>query len=138
MKPVLILEHQLPENAAYLETWLKQHNLEYQVFNAGRGEEFPQRIEPYSALAVMGGGMSANDDLASNHQAIQLILQAMIMDIPVIGHCLGAQLMSRALKGTVTVAPVPEIGWQPIEYADHPLACAWFGDTPTAAKAAWM
>ena len=137
MKPVLILQHQTPENSAYLGTWLKQHNVEYVVVNAGTGEPFPGSITPYAALAVMGGGMSANDDLASNRQAEQLIVQAMILDIPVIGHCLGAQLMTRALKGQVTVAATPEIGWQPIEYADHPLARAWFGSTPTDTVIHW-
>ena len=95
MKPVLILQHQLPENAAYLTTWLEKNRILYQVVNAGAGELFPTSIEPYAALAVMGGGMSANDPLPSNRQAEILILQAMYRNIPVIGHCLGAQLMDR-------------------------------------------
>ena len=137
MNPVLILEHQLPENAAYLATWLEQHNIEYRVINAGRGQAFPDSIRPYSALAVMGGGMSANDDLVSNHQAIQLIVQAMMLDIPVVGHCLGGQLMSRALGAVITVAATPEIGWQPVKYADHALAQRWFGSDPTDTVIQW-
>lgn len=137
MKPVLILEHQLPENAAYLTTWLEQQGVEYHRVNAGTGTPFPDSIVPYSAMAVMGGGMSANDDLASNHQAIQLIVQAMIVNIPVIGHCLGGQLMSRALGGKVKPADTPEIGWQPIEYANHDLSRAWFGTNPTDTVIHW-
>ena len=137
MKPVLILQHQLPENAAYLSTWLDRHTIEYQVFNAGAGEEFPSSIEPYSALAVMGGGMSANDPLPSNRQAELLILQAMYRDIPVIGHCLGSQLMARALGGVVTASPQPEIGWQPIKYDDNELAKEWFGTDPTDTVIHW-
>jgi len=137
MKPVLILQHQLPENAAYLTTWLAQHNVEYQVVNAGAGEQFPASIDAYAAMAVMGGGMSANDDLESNRQAERLIIQAMDRDIPVIGHCLGGQLMSRALGAEVTVTAVPEIGWQPISYADHELARAWFGSDPTDTVIHW-
>ena len=137
MKPVLILQHQLPENAAYLTTWLDRHSVEYCVANAGAGELFPASIEPYSALAVMGGGMSANDDLPSNRQAEQLILQAMAQDIPVIGHCLGGQLMSRALGAQIAAAPVPEIGWQPIKYANHELARTWFGPDPTDTVIQW-
>ena len=91
MKPVLILQHQIPENAAYLTTWLDQHLVSYEIRNAGAGELFPDSIEPYSALAVMGGGMSANDPLLSSRQAEILILQAIHRDIPVIGHCLGGQ-----------------------------------------------
>lgn len=137
MKPVLILQHQVPENAAYLTTWLDNHCVKYRIVNAGAGELFPETIDDYSALAVMGGGMSANDDLESNRQAERLIVQAMAQNIPVIGHCLGGQLMSRALGARVSVAAIPEIGWQAIEYADHELARAWFGPNPTNTVIQW-
>ena len=137
VKPVLILQHQLPENAAYLTTWLERNKVLYQVINAGAGEEFPTSIEPYSALAVMGGGMSSNDPLLSNRQAEILILQAIHRDRPVIGHCLGGQLMSRALGATVQASPEPEIGWQPINYEDTPLVREWFGDNPTPTVIQW-
>ena len=137
MKPVLILQHQVPENAAYLTTWLDRHIIPYHIANAGAGELFPTSIEPYSALAVMGGGMSANDPLPSNRQAEILILQAMYRDIPVIGHCLGGQLMARALGGVITDSPQPEIGWQSIDYEDNPLVKEWFGDSPTGTVIHW-
>ena len=137
MKPVLILQHQVPENAAYLTTWLDRHVVPYHVANAGAGELFPTSIEPYSALAVMGGGMSANDPLPSNRAAEILILQAMYRDIPVIGHCLGGQLMSRALGGVITPSPQPEIGWQSIAYEDTPITQEWFGETPTDTVIHW-
>ena len=137
MRPVAILQHQLPENAAYLTTWLERHRVDYVIFNAGADEEFPTSIEPYAALAVMGGGMSANDALLSNRQAEILILQAMRLDRPVIGHCLGGQLMSRALGAAVTASPRPEIGWQPIQYENLDVAREWFGDTPTNTVAHW-
>jgi GMP synthase-like glutamine amidotransferase len=114
-----------------------QHNVPYETRCAGAGQEFPQSIEPYSALAVMGGGMSANDPLLSNRQAEILILQAMRLDRPVIGHCLGGQLMSRALGGTISTSPQPEIGWQPIEYADTPEVETWFGNNPTPRVIQW-
>lgn len=137
MKPVLILQHQTPERPAYLATWLNQHHVPYEARNAGAGQEFPASIEPYSALAVMGGGMSSNDPLLSNRQAEILILQAMRLNIPVIGHCLGGQLMTRALGGTVAASPHPEIGWQPIDWADHPLVQHWFGPDPTPTVIHW-
>jgi GMP synthase-like glutamine amidotransferase len=137
VKPVLILQHQTPERAAYLKTWLDQHNISYETRDANAGEEFPASIEPYSALAVMGGGMSANDPLLSNRQAEILILQAMRLGRPVIGHCLGGQLMTRALGGTIGTSPQPEIGWQPIEYDNSPLVEHWFGPNPTPTVIQW-
>jgi len=137
VKPVLILQHQLPENAAYLATWLDRHSIAYEIANVGAGDVFPSSIEPYSALAVMGGGMSANDALLSNRQAEILILQAMLQEIPVIGHCLGGQLMSRALGGKITASPKPEIGWQPIVYENDPQVREWFGAEPTSTVIHW-
>ena len=137
MKPILILQHQTAEHPAYLKHWLEIRDYNYQIFNAGAGDEFPASIEPYSALAVLGGGMSANDPLLSNRQAEILILQAMRLDRPVIGHCLGGQLMTRALGGSIGPSPSPEIGWQPIDYADDPLVEYWFGDRPTPQVIQW-
>lgn len=137
MKPVLVLQHQNPEHLAYLGTWLNDHNIEYQVFNADTDKEFPSNIEPYSALAVMGGAMSANDPLLTNRQAEILILQAMYRDKPVIGHCLGGQLMAKALGGKITRSPMPEIGWQQIRYIDDPLVNDWFGNDPTDKVIHW-
>lgn len=137
MLPVLILQHQLPENAAYLTTWLERHRIDYRIFNAGADDEFPASIEPYAALAVMGGGMSANDALLSNRQAEILILQAMRLNRPVIGHCLGGQLMSRALGAKISTSSQPEIGWQSIEYENLSVAREWFGNNPTDTVAQW-
>ena len=137
MKPVLILQHQTPEQAAYLITWLEKNNITYEVRNAGAGEDFPTSIAPYSALAVMGGAMSSNDPLLSNRQAEILILQAVLNNIPTIGHCLGGQLMTRALGGTIGPSPQPEIGWQPIAYEDNELVKHWFGLNPTPTVIQW-
>jgi len=137
MLPVLILQHQIPERAAYLTTWLDQHGILYETRNAGAGEEFPSSIEPYAAMAVMGGGMSANDPLLSNRQAEILILQAVLRHRPVIGHCLGGQLMSRALGATIGTSPQPEIGWHAIQYQDNDTVTHWFGADPTPTVIQW-
>lgn len=137
MKPVLILEHQIPERLAYLGVWLKENDIPFVVFNADKDKQFPRSIEPYSALAVMGGSMSAKDPLLTNKEAEILILQAMYRDIPVIGHCLGGQLMSKALGGKIVPSPKPEIGWQPIRYVDNPLTKEWFGENPTDKVIHW-
>ena len=136
MKPVLVLENQAPERLAYLGTWLREHAIDHQVINADE-QDFPDSIEPYSALAVMGGAMSANDPLLNNRRAEILILQAMRLGLPVIGHCLGGQLMARALGARVRRAAQPEIGWQPIVYADNSAAAEWFGTERTPMVIHW-
>ena len=72
--------------------------------------------------------MSANDDLPWTGPVLALMRDARSRGVPVIGHCLGGQMMSRALGGEVTRNPVKEIGWNRVRVEDSPLARAWFGD----------
>ena len=72
--------------------------------------------------------MSVNDDLPWIAPTLALIRQAVVNDIPVLGHCLGAQLMSKALGGKVSRSLVKEIGWGEVSVADNPSAHKWFGE----------
>lgn len=77
----------------------------------------------------MGGPMSVNDQLPWIPLTLQLIGEADAAGIPVIGHCLGGQLMARAFGGTVSRNPVKEIGWGRVTAVDAPqLATEWLGD----------
>ncbi len=71
--------------------------------------------------------MSVNDDLPWIAPALELVRQAVAQNVPVIGHCLGGQLMSKALGGVVTKNPVKELGWGLVEAADGAPA-DWLGD----------
>ena len=72
--------------------------------------------------------MSVNDALPWIAPALELIRTADAHDIPVIGHCLGGQLMSRAFGGQVTRNAVKEIGWGEVSSAGTPLAVEWLGN----------
>ncbi len=127
MKPVLILQHMRHDGPAYLARWLADRGFAFDLRDASAGAVFPADMAGHSALAVLGGAMSANDPLPFLRDAERLILQAMQAGIPVIGHCLGGQLMARALGARVQAAPAPEIGWQPLQVLDNPVAAQWFG-----------
>lgn len=137
MKPVLVLQHMASDGPAYLGTWLRKGRVPYEVFNTAAGQDFPSSIDGYAALAVLGGEMSVNDDLPSLRRAEDLIRQAMAAGAPVIGHCLGGQLMATALGARVVEAPQPEIGWQRLQVLDHADARAWFGDAGAATVFQW-
>jgi len=64
-------------------------------------------MDAHCALAILGGEMSANDPLPSLRRAELLILDAMARGRPVIGHCLGARLMARALGARVSPSLAP-------------------------------
>lgn len=126
MKPVLVLQNMRGDGPAYLATWLAEQGEAMDLRSTPAGDAFPADLRGHSALAVLGGEMSANDPLPSLRQAESLIRQAMDAGIPVIGHCLGGQLMARALGARVGASPRPEIGWQRIDAA--PAAAGWFGE----------
>ncbi len=127
MRPILILQHLSSDGPAYLRTWLRRHGLAHEVLDTHAGAEFPRTIDGYAALAVLGGEMSANDPLPSLRRAEALIQDAMARGRPVIGHCLGGQLMARALGVPVVASLAPEIGWQRMTVSDHSMAKDWFG-----------
>ena len=126
--PVLILQNLTLDGPGYLGTWLRARHVPFEVFDTEAGQQYPTTISGYRALALLGGEMSANDAVPSLRQAERLILQAMDADTPVIGHCLGGQLMARALGARVIASPRPEVGWQALSVANTPSARDWFGD----------
>lgn len=127
MKPVLVLQNLSGDGPAHLATWLRQQGLAFEVRNAEAGDSFVADLAAFSALAVLGGEMGANDPLPSLRQAEALIRDAMQRGLPVIGHCLGGQLMARALGAQIGASPAPEIGWQPLTVFDNAVALDWFG-----------
>lgn len=137
MKPVLILQHLDADGPAYLDTWLRREERPFHLFNTQAGQPFPQGMQDYAALAVLGGEMSANDPLPSLRDAERLILEAMQLGRPVLGHCLGGQLMARALGAEVVNSPQPEIGWHPMRLRPGPGAASWFGEAEEQVVFQW-
>jgi GMP synthase (glutamine-hydrolysing) len=80
------------------------------------GARLPQ-VDSIAGAVVMGGPMSANDTDSDPRLAEEVawLGQCAARGVPVLGVCLGAQLLARALGGTVAPAPAREIGFAPIE-----------------------
>ena len=81
--------------------------------------------------------MSVNDPLAWIGESLALIRRAVEAGVPVLGHCLGGQLMAKALGGAVTVNPVKEIGWGEVTAIPGPGADRWLADTPRFTAFHW-
>ena len=69
-----------------------------------------------AALIFMGGPMSANDGLPYLRAELDIIGEAIAAGKPVLGICLGAQLIAKALGAPVYRNPVKEIGWGPVHW----------------------
>jgi GMP synthase-like glutamine amidotransferase len=111
MKPVAIFRHAPTEGPGYFATFLEAHGIPWQLIAIDIGDEVPASPAAFSGLCFMGGPMSVNDPLPWIADVCSLISQAVTAGVPVIGHCLGGQLLAKALGGTVTRNAVKEIGW---------------------------
>ncbi|MEK6664222.1 MAG: type 1 glutamine amidotransferase [Pseudomonadota bacterium] len=130
MKPVAIFRHSPTEGPGYFATFLAQQNIPLELIKIDAGDPVPTDVSAYSGLVFMGGPMSVNDDLPWIAPMLSLIREAVRQDIPVLGHCLGGQLIAKALGGAVTKNPVKEIGWGEVSVVDQAAARAWFDDAP--------
>lgn len=129
MKPVAIFRHARSEGPGYFATFLDENNIPWRLLAIDEGEAVPQDAHAFSGLVFMGGPMSVNDDLPWISPVLALIRQAVAAGIPVLGHCLGGQLIAKALGGTVGSNPIKEIGWGEVVVAENNEARAWFGET---------
>ena len=128
MKPIAIFRHSPTEGPGYFAIFLEQHGIPWRLFAIDQGEAVPENPAEFSGLCFMGGPMSVNDPLPWIEPVCQLIRRAAEQDIPLIGHCLGGQLISKALGGTVTANPVKEIGWSTVLGESDGPARKWLGD----------
>jgi len=129
MKPVIVFRHAAIEGPGYLADFLAEQGIPMELVKIDAGDSVPQSIEQYSGMALMGGPMSVNDDLPWITPLISRIREAVQLDIPVLGHCLGGQLISKALGAVVSRNPIKEIGWGEVAVSDSPEARHWFGDS---------
>ena len=129
MKPVAIFRHSITEGPGYFATFLDERSVPWILVQVDAGEAVPADPRKFSGLAFMGGPMSVNDRLPWIPKVLELAGKAMNADIPVLGHCLGGQLMSKALGGRVTRNAVKEIGWGAVAVEDNGPGRKWFGAT---------
>lgn len=109
----LIVQNDSDDPPARLGEWLLDAGLAPHVVAAHDGVALPDTLDGYAALVVLGGGMSANDDdtVPWFGRLKALLRQAVDAGLPVLGVCLGGQLLAAALGGRVERGPDgPEIG----------------------------
>lgn len=114
MKPIAIFRHVACEGPGYLHNILDRYDLEHELIAIDAGHGVPSDPGSYSALIFLGGPMSANDQLNWISQELALIRIAHRRNMPILGHCLGAQLIAKALGALVRRNAIREIGWFPV------------------------
>lgn len=145
MTTCLVVQHLEPEGPYRIAEALAERGVEVEVCRVFAGDDVPSDVSGHDGLVVMGGPMSAADDAGFPTRGAEILLMgdALARRVPLLGICLGAQLLAVAAGGRVyRGAAGPEIGWMPVRFTDavktDPLftgvhsavvALHWHGDT---------
>ena len=134
------LQHVPFESPGWVATWAQAHGHEFTVTRFFAGEPLPA-LSALDALVVMGGPMGVHDD--DEHPWMRgekhLTAAALEAGMPVLGICLGAQMIAHVSGARVYRNRFQEIGWFPVEATDEGVsrfklprtfeAFHWHGDT---------
>jgi GMP synthase-like glutamine amidotransferase len=127
MLPVAVLRFSPTEGPAYFAEWLARRGLQSKLVAIDAGTAVPADPRAFAGIALMGGPMGVNDAVPWIEPVCALLRDAVATGVPVLGHCLGGQLLAKALGAKVGRTPTPEIGWIDVEATDGPAQAAWFG-----------
>jgi len=112
---VYVLQHAEPEIPGSIADVLAGRGIALQTIRTDLGQRVPSCMEGRSGLVVMGGPMGVYEVSRYPHLQVEidLIHDALAREAPVLGVCLGSQLLAAALKANVAPAQ-REVGWYPI------------------------
>jgi GMP synthase (glutamine-hydrolysing) len=115
-RKILAIRHVPFEHLGLIADSLTAHGIEYEYADLHAGDQ--PDIRSADGLILMGGPMSANDDLPYLRRELDLIGEAASEGLPILGVCLGSQLIAKALGARVYRNPVKEIGWYKVDWTE--------------------
>jgi GMP synthase-like glutamine amidotransferase len=127
MLPIAIFRFSPSDGPAHFGDWLDAKGLAWQLIALDAGAQVPADARAFAGIGMMGGPMSLNDGLPWVAPMTALLRDAVAARVPVLGHCLGGQLLAQALGARVSRAPVAEIGWLGVEVCAADARAEWFG-----------
>ncbi|WP_454255723.1 type 1 glutamine amidotransferase [Pseudomonas sp. Marseille-Q8238] len=130
MSDILILTHVDHCTPGHLAAVLESRGIGFSVVRVDRGELAGYDLDRPRAVALMGGPMSVNDNLPWIATEIAALKHFIQRDIPLLGHCLGGQLIARALGAAVHRMPYTESGWQTLVRRDQANPNPWLAHVP--------
>ena len=107
----VVVQHVAHEGPGLIAALAAEHNVVLEVRRTYRGESLPAARET-DGVVVLGGPMGVSESAAHPHLLAEQVLlaDACSLGLPVLGVCLGAQLLAAALGARVFKGPAPEVG----------------------------
>jgi GMP synthase (glutamine-hydrolysing) len=113
MRKILVFQHVASEPLGHLDPLLRESGFRIRYVNFGREPHAEPDVRRYDGLVVLGGPMNVDQVAQHPHLRTEMaaIREAITAGKPMLGICLGAQLLAAAMGGDVRPNHVPEIGW---------------------------
>ncbi|MEM7082236.1 MAG: gamma-glutamyl-gamma-aminobutyrate hydrolase family protein [Pseudomonadota bacterium] len=153
-RKILVFQHVPFEPLGTLDPMLKNAGFRIRYVNFARDPHQVPSLDGYAGLIVLGGPMNVDqiDDYPNLATEVTLIRDALDRNMQVLGICLGAQLLAKALGARVKPGARKEIGWYPVSLCDEgredpilkdlndsPMLFHWHGDQLTLPEGArWL
>lgn len=111
------------------------HGLE--LWNPAQGEPAPDELRRYGGVVTFGGGVHPDQDDAHPWLTVEkrLLGRVLEQEIPLLGVCLGAELVAQAAGGAIRRSGTPEIGWYTVKTTDEASKDAVLGSLPASFEA---
>jgi len=134
---VLILQHAASEPLGTIGSVLKTADVAERTVRIDSGESVPISAGDIDGLVIMGGPMGVYDapHLPFLMHELRLLDDALRRELPIMGICLGSQLLAAALGARVFPSGIREIGWYPVELAAEAAADPLFSGLPQTLEA---
>src|SRR5258706_7129040 len=135
MEEVLVFQHDPFEDLGFFAEVLEKQGADYRVLRLFEGEMPAEDWQHIGALIILGGPMSVGeeDQFQFLRWEKRIIRAAIDEAVPILGICLGAQLIAESLRTKIYHGPVKEIGWSTISITPHGQVDSLLGYLPESA-----
>jgi len=115
VRGILLVQHAESEGPGLLAQALDERRLPIRLVRADRGESVPRAAAGAAAVIILGGPMGVHEEDRFPHLRDEILLasDALRLGVPILGVCLGAQVLAAAAGARVYRGPAQEIGWFP-------------------------
>ncbi len=134
VKPILILKNVENEGPGLIRLFFDEYDIEHEILDYYQNEK-NVAVESYSAVIILGGPISANDDLSYIKKEIKFIQEIIKKNIPFLGICLGSQLLAKSGGAFVTKNGIKELGVYNVFLTSEGSECPLFKNLTNPIKA---